>query len=309
MQTIGIDIGGTGIKAGRIGSEGGVEASRHRPTPATEPPGVMVSLLAELIGELTPSGGGPPSIGIGCAGLVDHERGSVYSSPNLPGWSEAVPLADLVARAVSARPVVLNDANAFVLAEWRLGAGRGASSLVGLTLGTGVGGGIVLGGRLWTGCHGTAGEIGHMPILADGPPCACGGRGCFEALVGTHAILTRYRSHRNPLENPEGESLTPLEIAERARAGEGAAKETWRETGRLLGLGLVGLTHLLDPERFVIGGGVAGAAEFLLPEAEATLREAAMLPARLLPSLSIASLGPDAGWIGAALAARGEGPG
>jgi glucokinase len=203
---------------------------------------------------------------------------------------------------------VLNDANAFVVAEWRAGAGRGASSLVGLTLGTGVGGGIILLGRLWTGRNGTAGEIGHMPLLVDGPLCACGARGCLEALVGTRAILGRYRSARGRADVADDGRLTPQEIARRARSGDENARATYRETGRLLGLGLVGLTHLLDPERFVIGGGVAGAADLLLPAVEEALHAGAMLPARLLPRVFPASLGPDAGWIGAAFAARGDGP-
>jgi len=158
----------------------------------------------------------------------------VRTSPNLPGWTTEVPLAGLLGSATGRRPAVLNDANAFVLAETRLGAGEGHRHVVGLTLGTGVGGGLVLDGRLWTGRHGAAGEIGHVCLLADGPRCACGARGCLEAMVGTRAILDRYAA----MAEAPATAATPRDIAARALAGEAAAVETWRETGRLLGLAL-----------------------------------------------------------------------
>lgn len=323
-RSLGIDIGGTAVKAGRLGPDGTVEARVERPSPALEAPRAMVALLAEIVRELdagavpdsidqTESAGSPTDpcpIGIGCAGLVDPWRGAVLTSPNLPGWREPVPLADLVARATGTRPVLLNDANAFVLAETRLGAGRGAAHVVGITLGTGVGGGLVLGGRLWTGRHGAAGEIGHMPVLIDGPPCACGGRGCLEALIGTRAILDRYRSlarasgaagatgDRAGVEQPSVRVL-----ARRAREGDRAAVATFGETGRILGLALAGLTQLLDPELFVIGGGISRSTDLFFPAARAALGEAAMLPAAMQPRLEPAILGPDAGWIGAARAA------
>lgn len=296
MQAIGIDIGGTAVKAGRL-DHGKPAESLERPSPAREGPDAMVELIAGLIAEL--HGGSGLPVGIGCAGLVDHERGLVRTSPNLPGWIAEVPLADLVCAATGRRPAVLNDANAFVLAETRLGAGEGCGHVVGLTLGTGVGGGLVLDGRLWTGRHGAAGEIGHVCLLADGPPCACGSRGCLEAMVGTRAILHRYAA----IARIPSSDLTPRDIAARALAGDVAAVETWRETGRLLGLALAGLTHLLDPDLFLIGGGIARASDLILPSARDALRENVMLPAELVPPVVPARLGPDAGWIGAALAA------
>jgi len=303
MECIGIDIGGTSVKAGRLDARGNPETTRQVPTPAGEPPEAMVAILADLVRDLAPAGYVEAlPVGIGCAGLVDSRRGVIYTSPNLPGWTEETPLADLLEPVLGRRPAIHNDANVFVLAETRVGAGRGAGSVVGLTLGTGVGGGLVLGGRIWTGHNGAAGEIGHMTILADGPRCACGNHGCLEALIGTSAILDRYRALR-AAEGAAAETVMPHEIARRAEADESAAIATWRETGRFLGLGLVSLTHLLDPELFVIGGGIAGAADLLLPDAVAALRNGAMLPERLLPGVRVATLGPDAGWIGAAYAA------
>jgi glucokinase len=327
-QALGIDIGGTAVKAGRLGPDGTIEARVEKPSPAQEAPGVMVALLAEVVRELgagasplpfglagqAGSAAGPCPVGIGCAGLVDPWQGVVLTSPNLPGWTEEVPLADLMARAIGTRPVLLNDANAFVLAETRLGAGRGAATVVGITLGTGVGGGLVLDGNLWIGRHGAAGEIGHMPVVVDGPPCACGGRGCIEALIGTRAILDRYRSLIRASgiagtsgERIEAEPLTVRGLARRAGEGEAAAVATFSETGRILGLALAGLTQLLDPDLFVVGGGISRSTGLFLPAARAALGEAAMLPAAMQPRVEPAILGPDAGWIGAARAAA-EGP-
>jgi glucokinase len=327
-RALGIDIGGTAVKAGRLGPDGAIEARVEKPSPAREGPEVMVALLAEVVRELgaaasprsfgpaDPAGiaAGPCPVGIGCAGLVDPWRGVVLTSPNLPGWTQEVPLADLVARATGTRPELFNDANAFVLAETRLGAGRGAATVVGITLGTGVGGGLVLDGKLWIGRHGAAGEIGHMPVIIDGPPCACGGRGCLEALIGTRAILDRYRSLSGAFGVAEtsrewtgGEPLTVRGLARRAGEGEGAAVATFGETGRILGLALAGLTQLLDPDLFVLGGGISRSAALFLPAVRAALGEAVMLPTAMQPRVEAATLGPDAGWIGAARAAA-EGP-
>jgi glucokinase len=153
-----------------------------------------------------------------------------------------------------------------------------------------------------------------MPVIIDGPPCACGGRGCLEALIGTRAILDRYRSlirPRGDAEAPgtrtEAEPLTVRLLARRAGAGDNAAVATFSETGRLLGLALAGLTQLLDPDLFVIGGGISRSAELFVPAARAALEEAAMLPRAMQPCVEPTILGPDAGWIGAARAA-GEGP-
>ncbi len=296
MRAIGIDIGGTSVKAGRI-SGGVTERFEERPSPARAAPDVMITLLADLASGLR--AGEKLPIGVGCAGLVDHARGRVRTSPNLPGWTNEVPLADRLEEVLGSRPLVLNDANAFVLAESRLGAAEGARTVVGLTMGTGVGGGLVLDGRIWTGCNGAAGEIGHMPLVVDGPLCACGARGCLEALIGTRAILDRYQA----MTGSGASELSPRDIAERAERGDAGAILTWRETGRFLGLALVGLTHLLDPELFIIGGGISRAADLILPAAREALRDGVMLPPALVPPVVPARLGPDAGWIGAALAA------
>ncbi len=321
---LGFDIGGTAVKAGRLGPEGAIEARLERPSPAQERPAVMAALLADMARELgLPAFRPAPApeetagrldtpfpLGIGCAGLVDPWRGLVLTSPNLPGWQPEVPLAELVEREVGVQPVLLNDANAFVLAETRLGAGRGARTVVGITMGTGVGGGLVLDGTLWIGRHGAAGEIGHVPLMVDGPLCVCGARGCLESLVGSRAILARHRTlggspalARNDHPQCAPAPLTVYLLAQRAADGDAAAIATFTETGRLLGLALAGLTQLLDPELFVVGGGISRSAPLFLPAARRALEGAAMLPAAMQPRVVPAVLGPDAGWIGAARAA------
>ncbi|MCA9728144.1 MAG: ROK family protein [Candidatus Eisenbacteria bacterium] len=293
MNTIGFDIGGTYVKSGHLSGDGATILDQDRwPTPQTPR-----ALIDEV---LTRAGGWDPAaaIGIACAGTIDTGRGVVVRSPNLPGWSD-VPLADRFRERTGRSVVVLNDANAFLVAEATLGAARGARHAVGLTIGTGVGGGILCDGELWSGAHGFAGEFGHSVVQMDGPECACGARGCLEALVGTYAIMTRYRAHA-----ASATARDPEELAGRARAGDDLARRLFEETGRFLGLGLRSAAHLLDPELFVIGGGLIGAADLFLPEAVRVLAESALLPATAVPEVRRAALGNAAGWIGAALVAR-----
>lgn len=312
MKVVGIDIGGTFVKAGLLGEDLRVLEETSWPTPRREGPEALVAQIGERYaawnGRKRSRGKGaePARLGIACAGLVERGTGAVRSSPNLPLWKN-VTLAVLVERELGFPVTVLNDANAFALAETRLGAGRGRETVVGITLGTGVGGGLILDGRLWEGRRGFAGEIGHMKVQVDGPRCSCGGRGCLEALIGTPAILDRYRSLAGGAAEPRDADLTPKEIALRAGRGDDAAVRTYQETGRLLGLALAGLTYLLDPDLFVIGGGVAKAGELLFPAARQAMSAELMLEG---PVIAPAALGGSAGWIGAAFGARegGSGP-
>lgn len=291
MDTIGFDVGGTFVKSGHISEDDTVLQEVQWPTP----PGAAA--LVDAIGAQLNAWDPDASFGIACAGVIDPS-GTVVRSPNLPGWKD-IPLRALARDRIGRFPVVLNDANAFLLAEATLGAARGARHAVGLTLGTGVGGAILIEGRLWQGVHGFAGEAGHAILQADGALCACGSRGCLEALVGTQAMLERYRllaPNRPP-------ASTTREIATRAESGDDAALRTLAETGRLLGLSLMSLAHLLDPEIFVIGGGVSAAGDLILEPARAVLRASPLLPGRT-PAVKLAELGNSAGWIGAGLAAR-----
>ena len=296
MKTLGFDIGGTFVKVGVLGDDGKIERETKIPTNLGGPD-ELVGDLARAAREFGPG----LAAGVACAGIVNG--GTVVASPNLPGWSQV----DLQARletSIGVSAVVLNDANAFVLAEVEHGAGRGVEHVVGLAIGTGVGGGLILGGRLWTGRHGYAGELGHVIVELDGPRCACGNDGCLEALIGTLGILRRYSEERGRSGLREDPAARPLDVFDRAESGEEAAVRTWEWIGRTLGLGLVSFTHILDPDLFIIGGGISAAGERLLAPARRTLIERTLLPEAEAPKVRAAALGNSAGWIGAAVAAR-----
>jgi len=307
---VGVDFGGTNIKYGLVDRRGRVAASVSLPTRAFARPQAFIEGTVRTVERLARSAGVRTTqlrgVGIGAPGLIDGRRGVVHSLVNVPGWRE-VPLAARLSRRLGVRVAVDNDANLFALGEWRWGAGRGARDLVCLTLGTGVGGGIVIGGRLYRGVRGTAGEIGHMVIDAGGPRCGCGRRGCLEALVGTAAILRLGRgamSHSSRLRalvRAAHGRLMPRLIGRAARAGDPAARRVWVEIGRRLGVGLANLVNLLNPERIVIGGGVSNNWTLFAPAMRKTLRAEAMdVPGRTVRVVRTA-LGDRAGILGAAV--------
>jgi glucokinase len=313
---VGVDIGGTAIKMAAVTEEGSLSEQSCIETRAEDQPEAVIRRLVKALGPLMGSaarhgsGGGPVPVGMGCAGLITPESGTVRLSPNLPLWKD-VPLGPEVAEALGAPTVVLNDANAFVLAEGLAGAGRGATHLLGLTLGTGVGGGILIGGRLHTGTHGFAGELGHTTVDMDGPPCPCGGRGCLEIFVGSKAIVRRYleltggklgRSVADLIDDNR-ELLMPEVLFEGARRGDSEAAETFRITGEILGVGLANFGNSFNPDMIVIGGGVAQAGDLILEPARKMMQERMMFPRSYCPDVRPATLGPEAGVIGAAMKA------
>lgn len=291
-NTAGFDIGGSFVKAGVLDPGGQIVVTAEKPTPRDSDP----QSLVELVRVLCEGWKIEPPIGLAIAGIVAPARGRLARSPNLPHW-DGVEWANAFAGS-GLEPEILNDANAFVLAEYALGSVRGVRSVFGLAIGTGVGGGFLMDGELYTGARGYASEPGHMILVADGPKCACGARGCLEALVGSPAISRRY------LELQAGaEELTPAEIVVRADRGESSAIEALSRTGHFLGLGLASVANLLDPEVFVIGGGVSAAGEWILQSARRTMEAMVLHPAGEAPRVQGAALGNAAGWIGAALAA------
>ncbi len=293
MDTLGFDIGGTDVKAGRMGPNGEVREETRFSTPVDQPPEELVSQIANAVRKL----GSSLPVGVACAGIIRARDGFVAASPNLPQL-RGFPLRSALEQELSRAVAVLNDANAFVLAEVRTGAGRGFHDVIGLTIGTGVGGGIVLQGKLHTGRSGYGGELGHVILDASGRLCACGNRGCLEALVCRAAILEEYAAQggRN--------AADPETVAHRAAAGESAAIRTWDAIGARLGLGLGSLANIFDPELFIVGGGISKANELLLKPARVTLEDAALAPTDQLPEVRVAELSNAAGWIGAAAQAR-----
>lgn len=232
-------------------------------------------------------------VGLGLPGPVDPARRLVHFFPNIPGWKE-VSLGSLLERKVRLPVRMDNDAKVMALAEHRLGAAKGAGNAICLTLGTGVGSGIIIDGEIYRGRDNAAGEIGHMPINERGPRCNCGGMACLEAYIGNRRIMARARKIF-------GRAITLEEASLLARKGNAAACSLWKEAGRHLGTALVAAANVFNPERIVIGGGVSEAGRVLFDEVRRTVSARAMRVQAKGLVIAKAKLGSDAGLIGAAL--------
>jgi glucokinase len=289
---LGIDIGVTNLKWAMVAREAESWQTIDQgqlPTLASEGPDAVIGRVGELGRAALERWPDIVSAGIGIPGLYDPVTGSARFLVNMPGeWSGravAGPVEGMLGVPVS----LINDARAFGLAELRLGAGRGASSLVGLTLGTGVGGVIAIDGRVHLGHDGTAGEVGHQTIDPDGPPCNCGNRGCLEAFARADRIAEACGT-----DTAEAAVLA-------ARAGDPTATEGLAEIGRYLGIGIANMVVVLSPDRVVIGGGIAAAADLLLGPIRAELRRRVQTTSLDEVEVVTAELGTWAGAIGAAI--------
>jgi glucokinase len=308
---IGVDIGGTKVAAGVVDVQGRVLARARRLTPSRDPEAVEAT-IADVVTQLRMEHD-VVAVGIGAAGFVDADRARVLFAPHLAWRNE--PLRDAVTAALRLPVVVENDANAAAWAEWRFGAGRGEPRLVCVTLGTGIGGGIVTDGAVQRGRWGMAGEFGHMVVVPDGRRCECGNRGCLEQYASGNVLGREARelaAAGSPVTVPLMERvggdvsalIGPL-ITEAAQEGDAAAVELFEEVGRWLGIGLANLAAALDPGIFVIGGGVSDAGELLLrPARESFRRTLTGRGFRPEPQIVTAALGPEAGLVGAADLAR-----
>lgn len=309
---LGIDIGGTNVKAALVSVDGAV-VSFVSAEWSGGPPSDAVDSATGLAARLGAEGSeaNPLACGCGCAGLVDRAHGIVRSSPNLPSWRD-VELAKALKERLGLRTALENDANAAAYAEYVVGAARGATNAVMLTLGTGVGGGIVLGGRLYRGSHGTAGEIGHSTISLEGPRCSCGARGCLEALTSAGSIASRAadllaEGRRSTLAAVSAvRALTAKDVGEAAAAGDAVAAEALAAAGAALGAGLANVVQILDPDVVVVGGGVAAVGEHLLGPARREMAARVQGCDFRSPRIVPAELGEAAGVVGAALLARDE---
>jgi glucokinase len=315
LASLGIDIGGTKVAGGVVAPDGTVLATARRATP-----GASVSdtedAIAAVVEELAAGHDGElVGVGVGAAGWFDRTGDTVLFSPHL-AWRNASLRKDLAARLQ--RPLwVGNDADAAAWAEYRYGAARGADLALMITLGTGIGGGIVLGGRLRRGSHGVAGEWGHMRVVPDGRLCACGNRGCWEQYASGSALgqTAREVARTSPAAaarlmervDSEPDRLTGEDVARAAAQGDPLALELVTEVGVWLGQGIADLAAVLDPEVVVIGGGVSKLGEMVLGPARDRLERA--LPGRGFrpgPRVVVAELGPQAGLVGAADLVRSE---
>ena len=311
--SVGVDIGGTKILAGLVNDQGEILNKVRRKTPRADAIGVL-EVVSEVIDEsIAHVDGTIAGVGVGVAGPVDLTSSTVLFAPNLQ-WAD-VPARAILENATGLKVHVDNDGNAAAWGEARFGAGRGSNNVVTVTVGTGIGGGVVLNGELLRGSHGAAGEIGHMGAVADGLQCGCGRKGCWEQYASGNALVreTRKLAAEHLFEaqillsygdgTPEG--VTGEHITEAALAGDPIAMKSLETLGVWLGRGLASLTALLDPEVFVIGGGVSDAGDLLLSSARTTLSERVMGRAyRPIPEIRVAELGNKAGIVGAADLAR-----
>lgn len=292
-----LDIGGTKLAAGVVDGSGRVHSFLVVPSEADRGPDEMLPRLFELGRRAVDESGlgwePIEAVGIGCGGPLDSDRGVLIAPPHLPGWHN-VPVTAL-AEAALGRPATLeNDATAAAAAEHRYGAGVGVRNMVYLTISTGVGGGVVVGGHLYRGANGNGGELGHVTVDWHGRECkGCGRRGCLEAYVSGTSIAERAQEAGLPYATAEA-------VAEGARAGEPGASALWNETVEALACGLTSIVNLFEPELVVVGGGVARSGEQLLGGARTWVLEHAMGPAGVAVDIVHAALGDQVGVVGAA---------
>jgi len=314
---VGVDLGGTNIRAAVCTLDGQILSDARLDSLAMEGPEATLGQIVKAVRKAVSDAGVDMSqvagAGIGVPGHHDSKKGITYWSPNFKGWNGIQVLAPL--RAELGVPVFMgNDANVAALGEFTFGAGREVNSMVMLTLGTGIGGGIVLDGKLWLGANEGAAEIGHTIILADGPKCSCGRRGCLESLARRDAIIDRaaqklLRGRPSILwerANYVPWNVDPQMIAEAAQAGDEVALETMAETGYYVGIGVANCINMLNPEMVVIGGGIAAAGEPLWGPIERTVRGSALHRSLTACRVVPAALGDDAGVMGGAELARQE---
>ena len=310
--TIGVDVGGTKVAGGVVDAQGRVLAQNRRDTPADDVAGTrdtIVAVAAELAAAYD-----VVAVGIGAAGWIDATGSTVLFAPNL-AWRDE-PLRDYVTKAVGLPTVVENDANVAAWAEFRFGVGRDADdSMVMITVGTGIGGGIVLGGGLWRGANGIAAELGHMQSVPEGHPCGCGRLGCLEQYASGSALVrfARDAAQKDPsvapvlleLAGDDPLSITGRQVTEAAGRGDPAAVTAFATVGHWLGVAMADLAQILDPQLLVVGGGVIDAGDLLMGPTVQTYRTELRQRGRLpVAELKAAELGNTAGVVGAADLAR-----
>ena len=280
-EALGIDVGGTKIACLRVDSTGHVSAREVAQTPATDPDATIAAVISLAARLRTPATG---CMGLGVAGMVDPDAGILRYAPNL-AWRE-LPIADRVGSALGLPCGLDNDANVAAWGEFRCGAGRGFHDMLLVTVGTGIGAGMVVDGRLFRGAHGLGGEVGHVIVDPDGPICGCGNHGCWEQVAsgraiersGRAAIAEHPQSLMAQMVGGDASKLTGPMVTEAAERDDDVARGILAEVGRRLGEGIAGLVNVLDPEAVVVGGGAVAANEMLLAPARAAFVECLEAP-------------------------------
>jgi glucokinase len=310
--SIGVDVGGTKVLGGVVDIDGSVLARARRDTPrqgGAELTQTIADVALELMKDFAAA-----SVGISVAGLVSADRKTMLAASNIVGWN-AVDLNRELSSMIGMSVIIENDANAAALGEARFGAGRGEGHLMLLTIGTGIGGGIVIDGELYRGAFGVAAEFGHMRVVPEGHLCGCGARGCFEQYASGNALLRHAREAinaspevaRNLLSRGDGTTagMTGKHITDAAREGDAVALAAFNTTAQWLGAGIASLSVVLDPACVIIGGGVIDAGEILLSPTRAALeRYTPFAGKHPVPKIIAAQLGNEAGLVGVADLAR-----
>lgn len=311
-----VDIGGTKILTALFSPGGKMLAQKKQPTLVQEGVKPVVARLISAIGALMEQNKVKPSqlggIGIACAGGIDTGRGVVVTpSPNMPGWVDVL-LADIIRERFDVNVYLVNDASAAALGEHRYGAGRGVNNLVLLTLGTGIGGGIIADGGLYLGAVGAAGELGHMTVDDSGPVCGCGNKGCLEMLASGRAVARDAIKRINQggksvltgMVDGKLENITAEMVGAAARNGDALAREIIARAAYYLGVGLVNIVNIFNPEMIVLGGGMAGMGDLLIGPGRRLVDERAFSISSRAVRIVTAQLGNEAGVYGAAAFVR-----
>ena len=310
--TIGIDVGGTKVLGGVVDDSGKVLTTARKDTPrqgGTALTETIANVAKELLEQHSVS-----SVGVSAAGFVSSDRKTMLATPNIADWN-GVDLDNQLTKLIGLPVVIENDANAAAWGEAKFGAGKNQNHMMMLTVGTGIGGGIVVNGALYRGAYGIAAEFGHLRVVPEGHICGCGARGCFEQYASGNALLRHAREAinaspevaRNLLSRGDGTvaGLTGQAITEAAREGDPVALAAFNTTGQWLGAGIASLSVLLDPACVVIGGGVIDAGEILLkPTRESLERNMPFAGKHPYPQVIAAELGNEAGLVGVADLAR-----
>ncbi len=317
LPVLAIDMGGTKIIAAIISAIGKVISEERYPTLADEGHQSVIDRLFSAIDSLVNLNSMKPSqlgsISIAAAGGINLDRGLVTISPNLPGWSD-IPLRDIVQERFHISTFLVNDASAAALGEHRFGVGRRVDNLIMLTVGTGIGGGIIINGELYNGSCGSAGEIGHMTIDINGPRCACGNTGCLEVLASGTAVA---REAVRRIEKGEKSSLvdvvqgklqdiTAENVGAAAQGGDILSLDVISTAATYLGIGMVNLVNIFNPEMIVVGGGMAKLGDLLLNPGRQMVNQRAFPISAQAVRIETAQLGDEAGLFGAAVFAREE---
>ncbi|MBF8304523.1 MAG: glk [Dehalococcoidia bacterium] len=308
---IGVDIGGTKIMAVVADSNGTLLARKHIPTQAASGPEAGIKRIILAINQVCQqanisSKDGISGIGIAIAGLVDTPRGILVTSPHLPGWRD-VPLKDQLEAALDVQVSIINDAKAAALGEQTFGAGKGVENQIYMTVSTGIGGGIIINGALYTGKSGSAGEIGHMVIDVNGPRCNCGNNGCLETLASGTAVAREVSdrlakgasSTVRDMVSGHLQDITAEMVSKAAEQGDTLAVEVIHQAGVYLGVGLANLVNVFNPDLIIIGGGFAKVGSRLLDPAISEMKRRAFSRPANQVRITVAQLGDNSGALGA----------